>query len=84
MQSGLKVDINLVTPHLGANDTRAHMPKVVIIESSTVFVVTLKTTVQNTNTLKKCWSLNVVSIQVELPGSTGGLGQLRRTSNKIG
>lgn len=42
MESGFKVDINLVTPHLGANDPQAYIPKGVIIVASTVFVVTLK------------------------------------------
>lgn len=42
VESGLKVDINLITPHLGANDTQIHMPKDVIIVPSTVFVITLE------------------------------------------
>lgn len=50
MESGLKADINLFTPHLGANDTQAYIPKDVTIVPSNVFIVTLKTTVQNTNT----------------------------------
>lgn len=53
MESGLKADINLVTPHLGANDTQAYIPKDVTIVPSTVLIVTLKTTVQNTNTFLK-------------------------------
>lgn len=44
VESGLKVDINLVTPHL-ANDTRVHIAKDVIIVPNTVFVVTLEITV---------------------------------------
>lgn len=75
MESGFKVDINLVTPHLGANDPQAYIPKGVIIVASTVFVVTLKDySLKYKYIKKKCWSLNSVSIQVELPGSTGGLG----------
>lgn len=45
VESGLRVDINLVTPHLGANDTQIHIPKDVIIVPRTVFVITLEITV---------------------------------------
>jgi len=45
VESGLKIDINLVTPHLGANDVQAYVPKGVIIVPSSVFIFTLKTTV---------------------------------------
>lgn len=45
VENGLKVDINLVTPHLGANDTQVHIPKDVTIVPSTVFVITLEITV---------------------------------------